>query len=551
MSLPQPYDAAEYSYIKGAGYNSTHWTLNVLCKGCSQWHDVDGNLLSIDPTATAQKFAYGLASRLPAQPANNRSTFNVHSSFGNYKLDLTKGQNANFDQLVAANLVEDAPSALSSVVRLSSTTSVRATTLSASTLSSATSGPTQTGVPLSCADVPASRFPLNTAKGWKFTKVAGGLNQPRTLLFDTSGNLLVIQNGLGITTHKIGPDGCFAFSKTVITQRNLNHGIVLSKDGKTLYASSATSVFAWSYDALTMSVSENFMTIVSGMDTRGHVTRTLVIPPKHPELLLVSHGSNDNFDYGAADIRVGRSCVKAFNTSTIPSGGYDYATGGYQMGYGLRNEVGLVFDRDGMLWGLENSSDEIHRTIGGVSIDIHTDNPADEINYLGDPSKENRDWYGYPTCYSCAKPEGIKDQSFAVGDQFVLEPNATFTDDTCKSRSVPARLTLPAHSAPLGATFDKNFTSMYIAFHGSWNRNPSTSYKVIDVSFSKGLTGFGPTMPLNSTTGWREIFWNDNEGQCSTTQCFRPVSIATDEFGRMYITSDSGAEGEMVILGRG
>jgi hypothetical protein len=28
--------------------------------------------------------------------------------------------------------------------------------------------------------------------------------------------------------------------------------------------------------------------------------------------------------------------------------GYDYATEGYQMGYGLRNEVGLTFDGDGM-----------------------------------------------------------------------------------------------------------------------------------------------------------------------------------------------------------
>lgn len=46
------------------------------------------------------------------------------------------------------------------------------------------------------------------------------------------------------------------------------------------------------------------------------------------------------------------------------------------------------------LWGVENSADELHRTIGGVAVDIHTDNPADEVNFLGDPSKENTDWYG-------------------------------------------------------------------------------------------------------------------------------------------------------------
>jgi glucose/arabinose dehydrogenase len=346
--LPQPFDGASYSYIKGTGYNDTHWTLNVRCKGCSQWHDVDGNLISIDPTAAAQKFAYGLASKAPAQPANNRSTFNVHSSFGNYKLDLTQGQNVDFDKLVAANLVQEAPPTSSIIPLPSSTSSVRPTTFSTSTLPSATPQPTQTRVPLVCSGVPSLAFPVNTTKGWRATKIAGGLTQPRGLVFDTAGNLLVVQNGLGITVHTIGPDGCFTLSKTLIAQRNLNHGIVLSLDGRTLYASSATSVYAWIYDAVTMSVSESSKTIVSGMDSKGHVTRTLVIPPMHPNLLIVSHGSNDNFDYGAADIKTGRSCVKVFDTTKAPIDGYDYVTEGYQMGYGLRNEVGLAFDGDGM-----------------------------------------------------------------------------------------------------------------------------------------------------------------------------------------------------------
>lgn len=522
----------------------------MRCKGCSQWHDVDGNLAAINATATSQKFAYALSSKGPAEPANNRSTFNVHSSFGNYKLDLTQGVNSNFDSLVAANLIHDAPPTQSSAPVTSSTTSVHPTTLSTMITSSTAPAPTQTTVPSTCADVPALRFPLNTAKSWKAVKVAGGMTQPRGLVFDTAGNLLVVQNGLGITAHKIGSDGCFASTKTVVTQRNLNHGIVLSQDGKTLYASTATSVFAWAYDASTMSVSANSTTIVSGMDSNGHVTRTLVFPPKHPDLLIVSHGSNDNFDYGAADIITGRSCVKVFNITTTPAAGYNYATGGYHMGYGLRNEVGLAFDADGMLWGVENSSDELHRTVGGVSVDIHLDNPADEINYLGDPAKENTQWYGYPTCYTCATPEAITDRTFAVGDQFVLEPNATFTDDTCKTRSVPARLTLPAHSAPLDAAFNKNFTNMYITIHGSWDRTPSVGYKVIDVPFEHGANGFGPKAALNSTTGWSDVLWNDDVGQCSTTQCFRPVSIAKDRFGRMYITSDSGAEGELILLGR-
>jgi glucose/arabinose dehydrogenase len=320
----------------------------VRCRGCSQWHDVDGNLASIDPTAMAQKFAYGISTKPPIQPANNRSAFNVHSSFGNYRLDLSLGRNADFDKLVAAHLIVNTPPISSPAPVPSSPTSLRPTTLSTITWSTASPQPTQTVVPATCAGVSALAFPVNVAKGWKATKVAGNLMQPRGVEFDKADNLLMVQNGLGITLHSIGADGCLTSSKTLIAQRNLNHGIALSVDGKTLYASSATSVFAWSYDAATMSVSGNSTTIVHGMDDTGHVTRTLTFSPKHPNLLLVSHGSNDNFDYGSADIKTGRACIKVFDITKAPSDGYDYVTGGIQMGYGLRNEVGLAIDGDGM-----------------------------------------------------------------------------------------------------------------------------------------------------------------------------------------------------------
>lgn len=41
LSLPQAYPNAEYTYLKGTGYNDTHWTLNVRCRGCSQWQDTE------------------------------------------------------------------------------------------------------------------------------------------------------------------------------------------------------------------------------------------------------------------------------------------------------------------------------------------------------------------------------------------------------------------------------------------------------------------------------------------------------------------------------
>jgi glucose/arabinose dehydrogenase len=178
------------------------------------------------------------------------------------------------------------------------------------------------------------------------------------------------------------------------------------------------------------------------------------------------------------------------------------------------------------------------------------DNPAEEINYLGDPSKENTQWYGYPTCYTVWQPSVITDRNFTVGDQFVLAPNATFDDDTCVQKSKAALMTFQAHSAPLDAKFNRNYTSMYVTLHGSWDRVPSTGFKVVEVPFGSGANGFRPKAQISSNSGYTDIFWHAQVENCSTTECFRPVSIATDKHERMYITSDGGEEGEIIILGK-
>lgn len=77
-----------------------------------------------------------------------------------------------------------------------------------------------------------------------------------------------------------------------------------------------------------------------------HPTRTLIIPKSHPNLLVVSSGSNENLDPGSLDLSLERGVVKVFDMNTVPSGGYDYIIEGWQAGWGLRNAVALVFDSD-------------------------------------------------------------------------------------------------------------------------------------------------------------------------------------------------------------
>lgn len=107
-------------------------------------------------------------------------------------------------------------------------------------------------------------------------------------------------------------------------------------------------MYSWSYNVATGQLGTDRAVVVQGMNNGGHSTRTLIISPKYTNLLAVSCGSNANIDADSISPSAGRAIVKVFNLNSIPSGGYNYVTQGYNAGYGLRNEVGLAFDVGGM-----------------------------------------------------------------------------------------------------------------------------------------------------------------------------------------------------------
>ncbi|KAK4184604.1 L-sorbosone dehydrogenase [Podospora australis] len=408
-----------------------------------------------------------------------------------------------------------------------------------------------TPIPSSCPGVTArTQYRLSAATGWKYALVASGLTKPRGVLFDTAGHLLVLEAGKGLTAHTIGSDGCISSSKTVIATSQLNHGLALSPDGKTVYVSAPGTAWSFDYDATTQTAT-NQKVIVKDMYPGGHSTRTLAVPPNNPNLLIVSLGSNGNIDSPTEKKETGRAIVKVFDLSKTPSGGYSYNTQGWYLGYGLRNEIAIVFDGNNEVWGVENSGDQLARTVNGRSVDVHIDNPAEELNYLGDPSKSNENWYGYPTCWTIG-PGGTSvfaDKAFKVGQQFVQAPNTTFNDDSCAQKSVPPRLAIQAHSAPIDGKFDKEFANMYVSLHGSWNRQPATGYKVIQIPFTTlNDSRYDPVASQDTVNGYSDILWTQNEGSCSGNTCLRPTGIAWHpDFSRMYVASD-GSVGELYIL---
>lgn len=187
-------------------------------------------------------------------------------------------------------------------------------------------------------------------------KIAGSLKQVRTIIWDTEGNMLVQQNTRGISVHTFGADGCINSTNMLISGGGLNHGLDLTPDGKTLYGSSETTLYSWAYDPLTRQIS-NQKTVVKGMSTGVHSSRTVKVVPGQPNLVLLQVGSNSNLDMAAQQPSTGRACIKVFDIDKVPSGGYSYNTQGEMFGYGLRNEIGFVPDPNGVFWGVENSGD--------------------------------------------------------------------------------------------------------------------------------------------------------------------------------------------------
>jgi glucose/arabinose dehydrogenase len=165
--------------------------------------------------------------------------------------------------------------------------------------------------------------------------------------------MLVLESGLGVTAHTIGPDGCVNSTKTVQQNIRYNHGLSLCPDGEKMYVSSETNVWEFDYDAASMTAT-NQKTVVQGMSTGIHNTRTVHVVPNKPNFIVVSVGSNANFDTNAGNMR---ATVRVFDMNNVPNGGWQYNTQGHQLGWGLRNEVALAFDPNGHVWGSENSGD--------------------------------------------------------------------------------------------------------------------------------------------------------------------------------------------------
>lgn len=412
-----------------------------------------------------------------------------------------------------------------------------------------------------------SAYPLPHARldpGFCAVELPVEVSEARTILAleGVASSLLVLERGTSSVSHLQdlqGNDSIPDTKRVLLQQSGLNHGLAVYDNY--IYASSDTTVYRWPFNHSSSNNQQLFDTIGdptvvianinangNGGAPQGHTTRTIVFDTYGR--LYISVGSMGNVDPNSY-----RARIRRFNISNTTHYPIDFETGEVYAD-GLRNEVGLAFDKHGVLWGVENGADKLYRQdLGG---DIHNDNPAEELNRFPEETIGAR--YGYPFCWTEYK---LPDE-FGKGRGTVWAwpssdlTNETYTDEQCNSSLfTKPEVAMQGHSAPLGITFYhyQNASDLpancsgcfpesmdgyaFIAFHGSWNRDPPTGYKVVYVPMDANGRASGSPVDLLAHDSDMAP-WPDG---------FRPVDVDFDACGRLLVSSDGsqGGNGTKIV----
>jgi glucose/arabinose dehydrogenase len=335
---------------------------------------------------------------------------------------------------------------------------------------------------------------LYIPSGFSVNLFAHGLSGPRFLALGPGGAVYATLSGAGRIVRFVDATGDGVAKSVVTVLSGLANPSGIAFRGDTLYFAQETMVERVDPGA-------SPVPIVMGLPPGGHNTRTIAFGPDN--LLYVAVGSSCNIcDDAPPRAAVTRYALNGSNAHT-------FATG-------LRNSVGLAFNpATGELWANNNDRDDI-----GGSDKATTDNlPPEHLNILKDGK-----WYGWPQCYLPGKP------------------NPEYAGADCSGVEPPA-LTVQAHSAPLGLAFYMGtmFPADYrgdafMTYHGSWNRQAKTGYKVVRVHVHAGR----PTAAEDFVTGWLE-------GQ---SPWGRPVAVLVAADGALLVSDDTGGRIWRVTYGK-
>src|SRR6266851_441604 len=334
---------------------------------------------------------------------------------------------------------------------------------------------------------------LKAPPGFHISVFAEEVDGARMMAFSPGGVLLVSESGEGRVVALPGPKHAGKAERTVSVLSGLNEPHGLAFYGGKLYVAENDELRRYDWDEANLRASNpKLLSDLPGGG--GHSTRSLLF---HGGKMYVSAGSSCNVCI-EKDPR--RAAVTEFN----PDG-----SGQRIFAKGLRNAVGLA---------VNPKSDTVWATVNGR--DWLGDNLPPEV--IVDLGKEGGD-AGWPYCYGNRVP-----------DSDFTKPG----DNRCKNVFAP-KVQMQAHSAPLGLAFYEGSefpaeyrNSIFVAFHGSWNRSVPTGYKIVRVKLDdKGQPQGGAE---DFITGWLA----PGEKQKGRWMG-RPVGIVFGGDGAMYLSDDA------------
>jgi glucose/arabinose dehydrogenase len=331
---------------------------------------------------------------------------------------------------------------------------------------------------------------LKVPAGFTVNVFARDLQNPRMMLLLPDGSVLVSRFDQGDVIQLRDADGNgTADERSAVARIKGVHGLAL-KD-RVVYLASTTKLFSAPLrEDGKLNPPQEFAALPDGGQ---HPRRTLGFGPD--DMLYVSNGSTCN--------NCDEKNPEHATIVRMKANGSQRAV----FAKGLRNTIGFAWHpQTKELWGMDHGSD-----------DRGNDVPGEELNLI----REGGD-YGWPWCYNNCEVDPIAKQ-----------PEHETKEKRCAKCTGPVLL-YQAHAAPIAFIFytGKQFPAEYenagfVAFRGSWNRDPAVGYKVVRIRFKDGKpTGF-------------EDFLTGFLIESGKAQFGRPAGLVIAKDGALLVSDDS------------